>query len=70
VATQRPIEPTRKPHAREHRLNRLVLLPCTSCGSDRTAVVSRTPYFVYVRCSECADVWSLAMPGRETRWGM
>jgi hypothetical protein len=64
VAIQRSVYPRSEPRLLDLRLHRLAVPPCTSCGSDRTAVVSRTPYVVYLRCSYCGDVWSLPMPGR------
>jgi hypothetical protein len=64
VAIQRPVYPRSQPRLLDLRVHRLAVPLCTSCGSDRTAVVSRTPYVVYVRCSYCGAVCSLPMPGR------
>ena len=47
----------------ERRRARLLISACRKCGSAGAAVVSRTDYVVYVRCSPCGSVWSLPKPG-------
>jgi uncharacterized Zn finger protein len=47
----------------DRRRTRLVISGCRTCGAPSPVVVSRTPYVVYVRCSPCGSVWSIAKPG-------
>jgi hypothetical protein len=35
----------------ERRVDRLTVPRCETCGSPQTAVVGRTDYWLYVRCS-------------------
>jgi hypothetical protein len=53
------------PRPFDRRKHRLQLPPCSGCGSTKTAVATRTPYVLYVRCSSCACVWSIPKPGTE-----
>jgi len=50
---------------RERRSDRLTVPPCERCGSRNTAAACRTDYVVYVRCSDCGEVWSLPKPEHE-----
>jgi hypothetical protein len=47
----------------ERRVDRLTIPRCDTCGSPHTAVVGRTDYWLYVRCSGCGFIWSLCKPG-------
>jgi hypothetical protein len=53
------------PRPFDRRRQRLQPPPCSECGSTKTAVATRTPYVVYVRCAACACVWSIPKPGQE-----
>ena len=53
------------PLRRERRSDRLTVPPCERCGSRNTAAACRTDYVIYVRCSDCGDVWSLPKPNHE-----
>jgi hypothetical protein len=53
------------PHERaERRSNRLTIPKCLHCGSEKTDVFDRTDYWLYVRCSDCAFIWSMRKPSR------
>jgi hypothetical protein len=49
----------------ERRGNRLVPTPCAACGRDQLRVMLLTDYVVYFRCEHCAQVWTVAKPGRQ-----
>jgi hypothetical protein len=49
----------------QRRAKRDALPPCRCCGGSNTAVASRTDYALYIRCANCCEVWSVALPGRE-----
>jgi hypothetical protein len=58
-------EPTHQQSIRspiERRTKRLTMQPCAFCGSAHTHVATRTEFFVYFRCKDCAFVWSTAKP--------
>jgi hypothetical protein len=57
--------PSTPPLRRERRGDRLIVPPCERCGSRDTAAACRTDYVVYVRCSDCGEVWSLPKPEHE-----
>jgi hypothetical protein len=46
----------------EQRLCRLAIPPCQQCSVPDPRVVSRTDYVIYVRCEQCAHVWSIEKP--------
>jgi hypothetical protein len=58
-------EPERKPTLFERRTDRRILPPCPDCDSRDTHVATRTEYVLYVRCPNCATVWSVPRPGVE-----
>ena len=45
----------------ERRQARFSPPPCPKCAA-KTAVVTRTDYVLYVRCTACAYVWSVPKP--------
>jgi hypothetical protein len=51
-----------QPIAVERRTRRLSIPPCSQCAAP-PRVVSRTDYVIYVRCGQCAHVWSIEKPG-------
>ena len=58
-------DPAEAPRRIERRMERLNLPLCTACNSSKTAVATRTPYVLYIRCKHCASVWSVPKPGQE-----
>ena len=48
----------------ERRVNRIAIQQCTNCGSANTSVKDRTDRWLYVRCADCAYVWSIRNPKR------
>jgi hypothetical protein len=53
----------------DRRLNRLKLPSCSACGHDDTRVTVRTWRVLYLRCPECAAVWTVPTPGHEEEYG-
>jgi hypothetical protein len=49
----------------ERRVDRLTIPRCETCGASDTAVSGRTEYWLYIRCSHCAFVWTIRKPGAE-----
>lgn len=43
----------------DHREHPLIAgHPCPKCRSERVRLATTTRYFYYVRCEQCAHVWS------------
>jgi hypothetical protein len=59
-------ELTRKPTLFERRAERLAMLPCPDCSAHETYVASRTDYVLYLRCPNCARIWSVPKPGAQS----
>jgi hypothetical protein len=38
---------------------------CPTCDYSNTHVATRTPYFLYIRCRSCCEVWSVPMVGHD-----
>jgi hypothetical protein len=51
-----------EPIAVERRTHRLSIPHCPNCDAP-PRIVTRTGYVVYVRCEQCAHVWSIEKPG-------
>jgi len=50
---------------RRNPRGRFVVPPCQHCQQATGAVVSRTPYVLYLRCHSCGHVWSVPKPTRD-----
>jgi hypothetical protein len=56
------------PRPVERRVLRHPLPPCEQCGRTNVHVATRTERFVYMRCRDCLETWSVlktAWPGAE-----
>jgi hypothetical protein len=65
MAVREPRDPKSLPPPLDRRVRRLGVPRCPVCKSAKTAVATRTEFFVYFRCADCAFVWSAPKPGRE-----
>jgi hypothetical protein len=50
------------PKPDRRKANRLIVPPCRDCGSDRTRIVSRLEYSLYITCANCGLVWGVPRP--------
>jgi hypothetical protein len=48
-----------QPRPVERRVIRHPLPPCEACGGTNVHVATRTERFVYMRCRDCLDTWSV-----------
>jgi hypothetical protein len=53
-----------QPRPVERRVIRHPLPPCEACGGTNVHVATRTERFVYMRCRDCLDTWSVL----KTEW--
>jgi hypothetical protein len=53
------------PFVDRRREPRFQVPPCVTCASSNTHVAARTPYFLYIRCRSCCEVWSVPMEGHD-----
>ena len=44
---------------------RFQIPPCVTCAYNNTHVATRTPYFLYIRCRSCCEVWSVPIVGHD-----
>jgi hypothetical protein len=65
MAVREPCDPKSLRPPLDRRVRRLAVPPCRVCKSAKTAVATRTEFFVYFRCSDCAFVWSAPKPGHD-----
>jgi hypothetical protein len=38
---------------------------CVTCAYSNTHVATRTPYFLYIRCRSCCEIWSVPIVGHD-----
>jgi hypothetical protein len=48
----------------ERRLLRQPLPPCDQCASTNVHVATRVDRFIYLRCRDCLNTWSIEKPVR------
>jgi hypothetical protein len=53
----------RPPPPADRRQRRVEIERCTKCGDADPQVLLRTPYLLYVRCQQCAALWTVWKPG-------
>ena len=48
----------------DRRKNRLTIPQCPECAREHPAVVARTDFVLYLRCTSCQGIWSVWKPAR------
>ena len=48
----------------DRRKNHLTIPECPECAREHPAVVARTDFVLYLRCTSCHGIWSVWKPGR------
>lgn len=55
--------PEYDPSIPDRRRERVAIPPCPKCAAGAARPTLRTDYVIYLRCSQCAHVWSVPKPG-------